>query len=117
MIALGQSENLALAASKYLRVLIPSLWVLAFTICIQNWLHAQSKTRAIAVITFMVNNMKPNPNPKPKPKPKLKPKRKPKPERIIFMLNSSKLHQINESSNLVTSNERKITIYFNKIIL
>ena len=49
-----QSEDLALAASKYLRVLIPSLWTLSLSICLQNWLHAQSKTRAIAVITFIV---------------------------------------------------------------
>jgi len=54
MVALGQSQQLADRASKYLMVLIPSLWTLSFSICIQNWLHAQSKTRAIAVITLIV---------------------------------------------------------------
>ena len=43
----------------YLRVLIPSLWSLALSICIQNWLHAQSKTRAIAIITLVVATFHP----------------------------------------------------------
>jgi Na+-driven multidrug efflux pump len=44
----------ASTASQYLRILIPSLWTLSFSICLQNWLHAQSKTRAIAAVTLIV---------------------------------------------------------------
>ena len=49
-----QSKELAGNASHYLRILIPSLWSLSCSTCIQNWLHSQSKPRAIAVITLIV---------------------------------------------------------------
>ena len=49
-----QSKELAGNASRYWRILIPSLWSLSCTTSIQNWLHSQSKTRAIAVITLIV---------------------------------------------------------------
>lgn len=51
---LGQDEALARDASKYLVMLIPSLYCVAISTSIQNWLHAQAKTAAIAVIMMAV---------------------------------------------------------------
>jgi multidrug resistance protein, MATE family len=53
MQSLGQVEKLAHDASLYLQHMIPGLWALACSACIQNWLHAQAKTQAIMIITFI----------------------------------------------------------------
>ena len=51
MHAFGQEAALAHDASRYLLLLIPSLYCMALSICIQNWLHAQARTLAVAVVT------------------------------------------------------------------
>lgn len=53
MQSLGQQAQLAHDASLYLHYMLPGLWALACSACIQNWLYAQSKTRAIMFITFI----------------------------------------------------------------
>jgi MATE family multidrug resistance protein len=53
MTLLGQSHEISHMANLYLYYLSPSLWALACSACIQNWLHCQSKTRAAAIITFI----------------------------------------------------------------
>lgn len=53
MVALGQQRQIAHDASMYLKLLIPGLFSLSCSACIQNWLHSQSKTRAIAMITLI----------------------------------------------------------------
>jgi len=54
MTGLGQNPALAEKASQYLQILIPSLWAYAGGACVQNWLHAQGKTRAVAAVTLAV---------------------------------------------------------------
>ena len=39
---------------QYLIVLVPSLWAYTASVCIQNWLHAQGKTRYVAIINLCV---------------------------------------------------------------
>ena len=54
MVTLGLDSQIAENSSKYLIVLIPSLWAYALSQTIQNWLHAQSKTTGIAIVTILV---------------------------------------------------------------
>ena len=51
---LGQKSEIARSSSEYLIGLIPGLWAMSISICLQNWLHSQSKTKAIAMITLIV---------------------------------------------------------------
>lgn len=51
MLTFGQEPALARDASHYLLLLIPSLYFMSLSICIQNWLHAQARTAAVAVVT------------------------------------------------------------------
>jgi MATE family multidrug resistance protein len=59
MIRLGQTPAIASAASKYLMMLVPSLWAVAGTLSLQNWLHSQSKTHAVLAVTFTVTLLHP----------------------------------------------------------
>jgi Na+-driven multidrug efflux pump len=54
MLLLGQPEAIARDAQRYLVCLIPNLWLLSTSFCIQNWLHAQSKARGIAMISLFL---------------------------------------------------------------
>lgn len=51
MLTFGQEPALARDASQYLLLLIPSLYCMSLSICVQNWLHAQARTAAMAVVT------------------------------------------------------------------
>eukprot|EP01036_Dinobryon_divergens_P029842 gene29842-39003_t len=51
---LGQQAEISNNSSRYLISLTPGLWAMSVSVCIQNWLHSQSNTRAIAVITFLL---------------------------------------------------------------
>lgn len=53
MIALGQSDDIATLASKYLMYLIPGLFSNAVSICFQGWLHSQQITEPQAIIGFL----------------------------------------------------------------
>lgn len=53
MIFLGQKGELAKNAGQYLTMLIPNLWLLSCSVCIQFWLYAQSKTRAVTIVSAM----------------------------------------------------------------
>lgn len=59
MLALGQSDEVAQMANAYLLFLLPSLWTLACSACIQNWLHSMSNTRAVATITLITATLHP----------------------------------------------------------
>ena len=50
---LGQSEQLAINAGYFLVWLIPGIWAFTFSMCIQNWLHAQSKTKLVLLVTIV----------------------------------------------------------------
>lgn len=50
IVALGQSQDIALLASTYLFYLIPGLFSFAYTVCLQGWLNAQQLTEATATI-------------------------------------------------------------------
>lgn len=54
MVALGQEEDLARDAARYLLLLIPSLFFTGFSTCLQNWLYSQARTKAVAVIVIVV---------------------------------------------------------------
>lgn len=59
MAALGQDKAIALPASHYLMALIPNLWGLAWSYCIQNFLHSQGLVSVIANITLIVAVLNP----------------------------------------------------------
>lgn len=59
MHALGQNEIIARNAQAYLICLIPNLWALSTTYCIQNWLYAQSRTKGIAFISLFFTLLHP----------------------------------------------------------
>lgn len=52
MVYLGQQPSIARDASIFMRALIPGLWAMAFSACIQNWLYSMAKTKALAWITL-----------------------------------------------------------------
>ena len=54
LLALGQSQLLATDASLFLKYLIPGLLFFSMSICIQNWLHSQSKTKLVLFVTVIV---------------------------------------------------------------
>jgi MATE family multidrug resistance protein len=51
---LGQQSDISYSSSRYLISLTPGLWAMSVSVCLQNWLHSQSNTRAIAIITFLL---------------------------------------------------------------
>lgn len=51
---LGQNHHIAVASGRFLFYLIPSLWARAFSTSIQNWLYAQGKTKAMAIISTVL---------------------------------------------------------------
>lgn len=54
IILLGQEDSIADSSSKYLHHLIPGVWAYSCSICIQNWLYAQERTRIVAIIVTIV---------------------------------------------------------------
>lgn len=50
---LGQSQQLANDSSIFLLWLLPGVWALTCSTCIQNWLHSQSKTKFVLIITVI----------------------------------------------------------------
>ena len=54
MIFLGQDEHIAYNANAFLTYLIPGLFANSISICLQNWLHAQSRATAIAMVGIAV---------------------------------------------------------------
>jgi MATE family multidrug resistance protein len=52
MVLLGQDEAIARSTKDYMVILIPGLWALSALQCINSWLYAQAKTKAIAAIAF-----------------------------------------------------------------
>lgn len=52
--SLGQNKSLSVDANVYLCLLIPSLWAFTCSVCLQNWLHSQSKAQAVAFIAGTV---------------------------------------------------------------
>ena len=53
MIHLGQDAAIARSTKLYLVMMIPGLWALAATQCVNTWLYAQAKTKAVASIAFL----------------------------------------------------------------
>ena len=49
VLALGQSEEIASSAGKYICILIPGLWCFAISAVLQTFMYAQSDTRIIAM--------------------------------------------------------------------
>lgn len=59
MIYFGILPETAYHASKYLHMLTPGMWAFATSICIQNWLFAQSNAKPITTITMITASMHP----------------------------------------------------------
>ena len=59
MIFLGQDQHIAFNANAFLIYLIPGLFANSVSICLQNWLHAQSRATAIAMIGVAVAALHP----------------------------------------------------------
>lgn len=51
---LGQSDHISSLAVDYLVCLIPALFAVAYSLCIQEWLYAQQSTNAPATIAIIV---------------------------------------------------------------
>ncbi len=53
IITLGQEENIANLASQYLFTLIPGLWFLGLSACLQTWLYAQNDTKMVMIMAIL----------------------------------------------------------------
>lgn len=53
IIELGQEENIAYLASQYLFTLIPGLWFLGLSACLQTWLYAQNDTKMVMIMAII----------------------------------------------------------------
>lgn len=54
MIAIGQSPDIAVDASKFLMVVIPALFTYAWAVAMQQWLYSQQRPSAVASISVVV---------------------------------------------------------------
>ena len=54
MVSMGQEASIAAYARDYMCGLMPGLWAYAMSICIQNWLHSQQRTKEVALIAAVV---------------------------------------------------------------
>jgi MATE family multidrug resistance protein len=54
MEALAQSREISASAHQYLLCLVPGLWALSGSSCMQQWLFAQGNTRPVAAITVVL---------------------------------------------------------------
>ena len=54
LLLFGQQHQISSDAGDFLIRLIPGLWALTFSNCIQNWLYSQSKTTFVLGVTIVV---------------------------------------------------------------